>query len=274
MSAAVFTSGLFYAAPSQAAASDVKVQVNDDLVQFPDAQPFIDSNSRTQTPVRMVSEKLGYKVSYVVEDSDIRVTLKNDDKTIELTTGENTAVVNGESITIDTKAVEKQGRTYVPVSFIAKSFGHMVQWDSKNYIAIVSADGKYHAPAWYRPSISQSVIADAKEYLGIPYSYGGTSPSGFDCSGLVQYVFRREAVYLPRTANDMYTSAGSKVASLQAGDLVFFSSTKKAPATHVGIYLGNNQFISATTSGGVQIDSLSSSYWSARYFAAKRIAVD
>lgn len=248
------------------------MQVNDDLVRFPDAKPFIDKNSRTQTPVSAVSKELGYKVSYTKSGKQFTVVITNNTQKIQLKTGENTALVNGKEVAFDTEPMVKDGRTYVPVSFISKSFGTLLQWDKRNSIAIVSSDGKYHAPAWYAPDIIASVIASSTKYLGVPYVWGGTSPSGFDCSGFVQYLFRQQSVYLPRTANDMYLNAGTQVSSLQKGDLLFFSDAKKAPATHVGIYIGNNQFISATSSSGVKIDSLSNTYWGPRYFAAKRVA--
>lgn len=99
------------------------------------------------------------------------------------------------------------------------------------------------------------IVAVAQRYLGVPYVYGGSSPSGFDCSGLVQYVHKQVGISVPRVAVDQ-SKGGQAVlkANLQPGDLVFFGS----PVSHVGIYIGNGQFIHAPKTGDVvKISSLS-----------------
>ena len=135
----------------------------------------------------------------------------------------------------------------------------------------------YEEPAYEEPSYdsgsSSSIVSVAQNYLGVPYVWGGTSPSGFDCSGFTQYVFRQCGYSINRTADAQYSN-GSYVSydSLQAGDLVFFANTYSASGiTHVGIYIGGGQFIHAAN-GGVKISSLSESYYSSRYYGARRIA--
>lgn len=117
---------------------------------------------------------------------------------------------------------------------------------------------------------ADQIIATAKQYIGVPYLWGGTTPAGFDCSGFVQYVFKKHGITLPRTATTQY-SAGTYVSksNLKKGDLVFFGES--SGITHVGIYVGNNEFIHASTSKGITITSLSNSYWSVRYYGARRV---
>jgi len=119
----------------------------------------------------------------------------------------------------------------------------------------------------YSVSKANAVVATAKKYIGVPYVWGGESPSGFDCSGFVQYVMSQNGISVPRTTSAQY-SGGTSVSSPQVGDLVFFTTYKSGPS-HVGIYIGNGQFIQASTSHGVTITSLSNSYWKPKYLGAK-----
>ncbi len=116
------------------------------------------------------------------------------------------------------------------------------------------------------------IVATAKAYLGVPYQWGGSTPNGFDCSGLVQYVFAKHGITLPRTSKEQWT-VGTSVAraNLQIGDLVFFSNTYTTGISHLGIYVGDGQFIHSSSSKGVIISSLSNSYWSSHYTGAKRV---
>ncbi len=118
---------------------------------------------------------------------------------------------------------------------------------------------------------ARRIVQAAMEHLGTPYVFGGTSPGGFDCSGYVRYVFAHAGISLPRTADEQY-ELGHPVSegSLRAGDLVFFS-TYDYGASHVGIYLSEGNFINASSSRGVAIDSLYSEYWGSCYIGARRI---
>lgn len=119
-----------------------------------------------------------------------------------------------------------------------------------------------------------AVIKTAKNMLGVKYRYGGTSPSrGFDCSGLVQYSHKAAGIHLPRTTGLQYKAA--KPISrryLKAGDLVFFKTSVSRAVSHVGIYLGNNKFIHAPSSGKrVKISSMKEKYWRKRFTGAGRV---
>ncbi|MDP4084338.1 MAG: NlpC/P60 family protein [Bacillota bacterium] len=114
----------------------------------------------------------------------------------------------------------------------------------------------------------QEVISIAKKYMGTPYVWGGESPSGFDCSGYVSYVFSKIGVSLPRTAAAQWSELKS-VGFPNPGDLIFFETYKKGPS-HVGIFLGGNQFIHAS-SHGVVMDDMTSLYWRTKYLGARSI---
>lgn len=117
-------------------------------------------------------------------------------------------------------------------------------------------------------SASSSVIGLAKQYIGVPYVWGGESPRGFDCSGYIQYVFKKVNVKLPRTVREIWNATAS-VKSPSVGDFVFFQTYQPGPS-HMGIYIGDGQFIHAGSGKGVTISKMSNSYWKARYLGAKR----
>lgn len=120
-------------------------------------------------------------------------------------------------------------------------------------------------------SIARSVMRAAYSVIGTPYVFGGTSPYGFDCSGFTQYAFARAGISLPRMADSQFY-AGRKISmsQLRPGDLIFFT-TYEPGASHVGIYVGNGNFIHAGTSTGVTVSSAFTGYWGARYYGACRV---
>ena len=117
----------------------------------------------------------------------------------------------------------------------------------------------------------KEILTYANTFTGVPYKFGGTTPAGFDCSGYIRHVFQKVGVQLPRQADEQYTvgKKGEKQ-NLQPGDLVFFE-TYEPGVSHSGIYIGDGQFISATSSSGVAVADIDDSYWGPRYVGAKRV---
>ncbi len=117
------------------------------------------------------------------------------------------------------------------------------------------------------------VVDTARQQLGRAYRYGGSSPeSGFDCSGLVHYSYQQAGLAVPRTSKEQYRQARPvSRRHLQAGDLIFFRNRYGSFVSHVGIYLGNGEFIHAPSSGKkVAIKRLDTPYWKKHYYAAGR----
>ena len=117
--------------------------------------------------------------------------------------------------------------------------------------------------------LAQQLTRSALRFLGVPYVFGGTTTSGFDCSGFVQHVFAMLGIGLPRTADAQYDVGRPAVGGPRAGDLVFFDTY--GGVSHVGIYLGHGKFVHASSSHGVMVSHLSESYWASRYVGAKRL---
>jgi cell wall-associated NlpC family hydrolase len=119
----------------------------------------------------------------------------------------------------------------------------------------------------------EAIARTAETLLGAPYREGGSLPDGFDCSGLVTYVFARHGIAVPRDVRSL-VSAGVAIdrGDIVPGDLVFFATAGSGP-THVGIVTGGGRFIHAPKSGDVvRTESMSASYWTSRFVAARRIA--
>ncbi|GGN97746.1 C40 family peptidase [Saccharibacillus kuerlensis] len=117
---------------------------------------------------------------------------------------------------------------------------------------------------------SVPIKSAVSQVAGTPYKYGGTTTSGFDCSGFTRYIFKKFGINLPRTAASQ-AKQGTTVskANLRVGDLVFFNTTGRG-ISHVGFYMGGGKFAHSSSSKGVSTASLSNSYWSKRYVTAKR----
>lgn len=127
------------------------------------------------------------------------------------------------------------------------------------------------------PVLADGILERGFTLVGTPYRYGGASTrTGFDCSGFVSFLFRKEAgIELPRSTREMIKLDAPVVkrGELKPGDLVFFNNRGRGRVSHAGIYIGDDQFIhsSSSRSGGVRVDSLDDSYWRASYMQAKRV---
>ncbi len=120
-------------------------------------------------------------------------------------------------------------------------------------------------------ALRQQIVDTARQYLGTPYLWGGSTPRGFDCSGFTQYVFRQHGISIPRTTTTQ-CNVGTYVSQdeLLPGDLVFLQNTYRDGISHVGIYIGNGQMIHAANAG-VLISDLSGAYYVEHYATARRI---
>jgi cell wall-associated NlpC family hydrolase len=116
------------------------------------------------------------------------------------------------------------------------------------------------------------LIVTALSFRGTPYRYGGSDPSGFDCSGFVQWVYNAHGVRLPREVRDQYRVGDDvDLDEVEPGDLIFFETEKKG-ASHVGLAIGDGQFVHAPSSKGVvRVERYSSSYWGPRLVGVRRI---
>lgn len=128
----------------------------------------------------------------------------------------------------------------------------------------------------FRSGKAEEVLFRAIGLVGTPYRWGGNTPdSGFDCSGLITYVYKDMAqVHLPRTTREMIVMPGQTVQrqSLNSGDLVFFATSGGRVVSHAGIYVGEGRFVHAPSTGGtVRLDRLDNPYWSKAYLNAKRV---
>lgn len=146
--------------------------------------------------------------------------------------------------------------------------------EEKTYLALMGKSMIDQSKAGQNKNSSSKSdkIADAAmKMIGVPYKWGGTTVKGFDCSGMVWYVFDQNSISLPRTADVQYKMG--KIAArdhLQKGDLVFFTTYEPGPS-HVGIYLEKGKFIHVSSSRGVMVSNLSEEYWKVRYLGARHI---
>jgi peptidoglycan DL-endopeptidase LytF len=143
---------------------------------------------------------------------------------------------------------------------------------SSQYLKEVSNGGNSNnGGSTVTPSATE-LINFAKKQLGKPYVFGASGPSSFDCSGFIHYVFKNNGYKISRTSTAAYWNQVQRTSNPQPGDLVFFQNTYKPGPSHMGIYLGNDQFIHASSSKGVMISDVNSSYYKKHFLGYGRFA--
>lgn len=120
------------------------------------------------------------------------------------------------------------------------------------------------------PTTNNAVINEAQKLIGIPYLYGGSTIEAFDCSGFIYYAFNKAGKKINRLSAEGYYNRSYYINSPQSGDLVFFENTYKSGISHMGIYIGDNKFIHAGSTNGVEIANLNNSYYQKHFESFKR----
>ena len=158
------------------------------------------------------------------------------------------------------------------IGYIRSDLVSLLEKPYCNYGGSGSGSSSSGSSSYESSSIGQQIATYAQKFVGYPYVYGGTSPSGFDCSGFVQYIYRQFGYSINRTATAKLSNGYSvSYDNLRPGYLVFFGYGSSA--SHVGMYIGNGQIVHAQNSStGVVITSLSDSWYASRYIGARRIA--
>jgi cell wall-associated NlpC family hydrolase len=130
------------------------------------------------------------------------------------------------------------------------------------------------APEPPAPASVPALVTTALQFRGIPYRNGGSDPSGFDCSGFIQYVFGRFGTLLPREVREQYQVGRSvDLDEVESGDLLFFETVGRG-ASHVGLVIGSGEFVHAPSSRGVvRVERYDADYWARRFVGARRVAV-
>ena len=240
-----------------------------------------DAKKADKTPATVETESASITTGYV-NTSDVNIRKEANTSSEVIATADINTVVNIIGETGEWYKIKYNGET----AYIAKRLV------SENKITVTSRSGERTAkPKKNVKTTSNSqtkittkktssssaegkeIIAYAKQFLGYRYVYGGASPSGFDCSGFVYYVYNHFGYKLSRgAASQSYNGTRVSKSNLQAGDLVFFNNGSGGGIGHVGIYLGGGQFIHAANSRrGVVTDTINSGYYYTYYYTAARI---
>jgi hypothetical protein len=155
---------------------------------------------------------------------------------------------------------------------VSGSAGHSVPLGSIHLPGPGAIEAPLPAPQGVERSVGSEAVFRAFSLLGAPYKFGGSGPTAFDCSGLVQFVYDELGIDVPRTAAEQYRAVTPvKLAELEPGDLVFFK-THGSKVSHVGIYAGSNRFVHAPMTGRpIELRALDDKYYSRRFAGGGRV---
>ncbi|WP_312098650.1 LysM peptidoglycan-binding domain-containing protein [Niallia sp.] len=235
-----------------------------------------------------IAQKYGTTVNELRRTNNLTGTIIYPNQVLEVTS--NSTVIAASTTVTSTSYTIKAGDT---LSSIARKFNvsvdNLMSWNNLNSSLIYAGDtikvnGSSNQNFVANSSTSTAniqptplvgydvnkVVSVAKSLIGTPYAWGGTTPSGFDCSGFVYYVLKQAGMDINRLTAEGYYNRSYNVDKPATGDLIFFENTYKSGISDVGIYLGNNEFISAS-SNGVSIKNLSNSYWKSHFNSIKRL---
>lgn len=227
-------------------ASTYKIQIGDSLTEVAVSTPVVQKVSSAKA----IAKSGTYKTKY---NTNIRIDAGTKNRVVTLAKKGTTVKV--------THQKKVSNEVWYKINANGKS-----GWMLSSLLTEVSV--KKASTSTSSSDFSSSVVNRAMALKGIPYVFGGTTTNGFDCSGFVEYAFKQAGKNVSRSTIGQFAET-KQVSSPQPGDLVFFQNTYKPGISHVGIYIGNNQFVHA---GGKQseIKSLNDSYWKTKFHSFKR----